>query len=125
MQAAVKTPRTEIKIKGEIPDHILAVLKAEYGDQLVIEKNEDDESINVFETIWYKATKAGMGPGGAMRIYRELHGLTQEALGEKLGGIPRQHISNMERGRRPISMTTAKKLAKLFSVPADRFLDLN
>jgi DNA-binding XRE family transcriptional regulator len=98
---------------------------AKCGDQLVIEKNEDDESINVFETTWYKATKAGMGPGGAMRIYRKLHGLTQEALGERLGGIPRQHISNMERGRRPISMTTAKKLAKLFSVPADRFLDLN
>jgi DNA-binding XRE family transcriptional regulator len=124
MQVAVKTPRTEIKIKGEIPDRILAVLKAEYGDQLVIEKS-DDEFINVFETTWYKATKAGMTPGGVMRIYRELHGLTQKDLGEKLGGIPRQHISNMERGLRPISMTTAKKLAKLFSVPADRFLDLN
>lgn len=100
-------------------------IEANYGDQLVIAKNGNDESINVFETAWYKATKAGIGPGGAMRIYRELHGLTQEALGEKLGGIPRQHVSNMERGRRPISMTTAKKLAKLFSVPADRFLDLN
>ena len=59
MQAAVKTPRTEIRIKGEIPNHVLAVLKAEYGDQLVIEKNDDDEAINVFETTWYKATKAG------------------------------------------------------------------
>lgn len=74
--------------------------------------------MNVFENAWYKATKRGMTPGGAMRIYRELHGLTQEAVGEKLGGIRRQHISKMERGRRSISLSTAKKLAKLFSVPA-------
>ena len=124
MQAAVKTPHTEIMIKGEVPDHILAALKAEYGDKLVIEKDDDDEPVNVFETAWYKATKAGMTPGDAMRIYRELHELTQEKLGEKLGGIPRQRISNMERGRRPISIATAKKLAKLFSLPIDRFLDL-
>jgi DNA-binding XRE family transcriptional regulator len=101
------------------------LIETGHADQLVIEKDDDDESISVFKTRWYKAMKASMGPGGAMGIYRELHGLTQEDFGEKLGGIPRQHICNIERGRRPISMPTAKNLAKLFSVPADRLRDLN
>jgi transcriptional regulator with XRE-family HTH domain len=50
--------------------------------------------------------------------------LTQAQLGEKLGKIPRQIVSNMERGKRAISLTTAKKLAVIFNVPASRFLDL-
>ena len=38
----------------------------------------------------------------------------QARLGEMLGGIPRQHVSNMKRGIRPVSMKTARKLAKIF-----------
>ena len=124
MQAAVKTHRTEIIIKGEIPERILAVLKSEFGDKLVINEGDDDEFVDIFETDWYKSTKTGMTPGDVMHAYRKLHGLTQEKLGQKLGGVPRQHISNMERGQRPISTATGKKLAKLFSVTAERFLDL-
>ena len=57
-----------------------------------------------------------------MKIYREIHGMTQEALGRTLGNIPRQHISNMERGIRAISVNNAKKLSKLFKVPLDKFI---
>ena len=48
--------------------------------------------------------------------------MTQTRLGELLGGIPRQHISNMENRKRPISLNTAKKLAKLFNIPIERLL---
>ena len=33
-----------------------------------------------------------------------------------LGGLPRPHVSNMERGICPVSMKTARKLAKIFKV---------
>ena len=78
--------------------------------------------MNIFETDWYQNIKSGMNPGDNLRIYRENHGLTQARLGERLGGVPRQHISNMERGTRSISLKTAKKLAKLFRISAEKFI---
>jgi len=41
---------------------------------------------------------------------------------EKPGKIPKQHVSNMENGSRPISKVTAKKLAKIFNVSVERFI---
>jgi DNA-binding XRE family transcriptional regulator len=119
MQAVVKTPRTEITIRGEIPARILTALKSEYGVALKISK---DDTENIFETGWYKDIKAKTTPGDTMRTYREIHGYTQARLGELLGKVPRQHISNMECGRRNISLNTAKKLSVLFKIPVDRFV---
>jgi len=119
----VKTPRTNIRIQGDIPPRILDVLRSEYGGHLKIYKG-DDEYVEVTETDWYRDIKAQTTPGDAMRIYRENFGLTQTQLGEELGDVPRQIVSNMERGKRSISLGTAKKLAAIFSVPASRFLDL-
>ncbi|MFQ5640366.1 MAG: helix-turn-helix transcriptional regulator [bacterium] len=51
-----------------------------------------------------------------------MQGLTQRELGEMLGRIPRQHISNMERGIRSISLRTARKLSEIFNVSVDRGL---
>jgi DNA-binding XRE family transcriptional regulator len=107
MQALVKTPRTNIRIQGDIPASVLDVLKREYGGKLKIYEG-DDEYVEVTETD----------------CYRENHNLTQAQLGEKLGNVPRQIISNMERGKRTISLATAKKLAVILKVPASRFLDL-
>ena len=123
MQALVKTPRTDIRMQGDIPDRILDVLRTEYGGQLKI-YNGDDEYVEVTETDWYRGIKAKTTPGDAMRIYRGNFGMTQAQLGGKLGNVPRQIVSNMERGKRSISLTTAKKLATIFNVPASRFLDL-
>lgn len=123
MQALVKTPRTNIQIQGDIPSRFLDMLKNEYGNKLKIYEGED-EYIEITESDWYKEIKSKSTPGDAMRLYRNNHQLTQAQLGEKLGHIPRQLISNMERGRRSISLTTAKKLSAIFSVSASRFLDL-
>ena len=122
MQVVVKTPHININIKGEIPKNLLKVLKEDYGNKLKLIEDPDDEFIDVFETDWYKDIKNKRNPGDAMRIYRENHDMTQEKLGEKLGGVSRQIISNMERGTRSISLKTAKKLAELFDVPVDRFV---
>jgi transcriptional regulator with XRE-family HTH domain len=63
-----------------------------------------------------------MTPGKNMKIYRMNRGLTQLQLGELLGGIPKQHISNMENGKRPISLKMAKTLSKIFKVSVERFI---
>lgn len=62
--------------------------------------------------------------GEALKHYREIHGLTQDQLGEKLGGLLRQQISNMETGIRAISLDMAKKFAALFQTNPVNFLDI-
>lgn len=122
MQAVVKTPHIEIHIKGDIPQKIITMLKEEYGKNVHVTKDEDDEYVDVFETDWYKKINAEKTPGDNMKIYRKIHKITQENLGEMLGGIPKQHVSNMENGSRQISKITAKKLAKIFNVSIERFI---
>ena len=122
MQAVVKTPHIEISIKGDIPKKILKVLQDEYGKKVKISQDDNDELVDVFESDWYKSIKSKTKPGDNIKIYREIHKLTQDKLGELLGGIPRQHISNMEKGTRSISLKTAKQLSKLFKVTPEKFI---
>ena len=122
MQAVVKTPRIEINIKGEIPGKLMTVLEEEFGEQVELLEENDEEKVDVFETDWYRSIESGTTPGDNLRIYRENHGLTQARLGEMLGGVPRQHISNMEREVRSISLKMARKLAKLFKVSPEKFI---
>lgn len=78
--------------------------------------------MNIFETGWYQNIKTKIIPGDNLRIYRQNHNLTQAELGRKLGNIPRQHISNMERGIRTISLKNARKLATIFDVSPEKFI---
>ncbi len=122
MLAVVKTPHIEISIKGNIPDRLMSALEAEFGDQVVVSEEHDDEYVDVFDTDWYREVKSRMTPGENLRIYRENHGLTQAQLGRLLGDVPRQHVSNMERAVRSISLKTARKLATLFKVSPEKFI---
>ena len=122
MQAVVKTPRININIKGDISKKLLSILKEEYGEEVELYEDDDEDLINVFETEWYKGIKARITPGDNLKIYRENRGITQEELGKLLGGIPRQHVSNMERGIRSISLKMAQKLAQIFEVSVEKFL---
>jgi DNA-binding XRE family transcriptional regulator len=63
-----------------------------------------------------------MSVGDNLRIYRENAGLSQDELGKKLGNIPRQNISAMEKGRRGISKEIAKKLSMILKAPVSRFI---
>ena len=122
MQVAVKTPRIELEMKGDIPERVILFLEEEYGVSLRPTADDGEEAANALETDWYKRTMAAMTPGKALRIYRENAGLTQAALGERMGGIPRQHISNMENGKRPIGKENAKRLAAALHVDYRVFL---
>ena len=122
MQAVVKTPRIEVNIKGEIPPKLISLLEEEFGENLQLAEEGDEEKVNIFETDWFQEIKAQTTPGDNLKIYRENHNLTQAKLGEMLGGIPRQHISNMERGVRPISIKNARKLAEIFGISSAKFI---
>ena len=122
MQVAVKTPRIELQMKGDIPERVILFLEEEYGVSLRQTADDGEDVVNALETDWYKRTMAAMTPGKALRIYRENAGLTQTALGERMGGIPRQHISNMENGKRPIGKENAKRLAAALHVDYRVFL---
>ena len=122
MLAVVKTPLIKIHIKGKIPTRIVTVLKEEYGDKVKLIEEDGDKLVDVFKTAWYKRVKKTLTPGTNLKIYRQNMRLTQEQLGAKLGNVPKQFISNMENGIRPISKNTAIKLAKLFKVSVDRFI---
>ena len=124
MQAVAKTPRIDVRITGEISKKLLKTLEDEYGDDLVIITDPDEEFVDAKETDWYREAKAKLTPGESLRIYRQNAGLTQEALGKMLGNLPRQHISNMENNSRTISLEMVKNLARLLNTSPARFLDL-
>jgi len=122
MRALVKMPHIDIEIKGTMPRKLLLVLKELYGKNVNIINDGDDETVDVFTTEWYRKIDAASGPGDAIRVNREIRGMTQDELGRLLGGISRQNVSHMERGVRPISLKTAKKMAGLFKVPLEYFI---
>jgi DNA-binding XRE family transcriptional regulator len=122
MLAVVKTPHIRIEIKGKISKRLLKVLKEEYGSDVQLVPDEEDEKIDILETDWYKDIKRKLTPGKNMRLYRLNRGMTQKDLGALLGGIPRQHISNMEKGIRPISKKVALKLSSIFKISVEKFI---
>jgi DNA-binding XRE family transcriptional regulator len=122
MLAVVKTPVTKIRIKGRVPNKLIDLLAEEYGNALQITPDPEDEKLDVFQTDWYKNLKKKLRPGSYIKVFRQNRNMTQTELGKALGGIPRQHISNMENGIRPISKKTALKLAKIFDVSVEKFI---
>ena len=122
MLAVVKTPLIDVQIRGKIPPRLLTVLKKEYGKKVRLSKEEDDELLDVFQTDWFKRVKKSLTPGTNLKIYRQNLGLTQGQLGAKLGNLPKQFVSNMENGIRPISKKTAIALSKIFKVSVERFI---
>jgi antitoxin component HigA of HigAB toxin-antitoxin module len=124
MLAVVRKPRTNttlFKVNGDIPSGVLKYLEREFGQDVEVVE-DDEELLNIFDTDWYKGISEATTPGDILRIYRENFGLTQAQLGQKLGKLTRQKISDIEHNKRSISKDVAKKLSQLFKVPIDRFL---
>ena len=119
MQVVVKKPR--IRLEGEINSELVRYLRETYGDVEVIE-DEDEELVEITKSEWYHHIRSEISPSENIRLYRELHNMSQTELGEKLGRLSRQNISNMENGQRGISKSLAKRLSKLFDVSVEKFL---
>lgn len=121
MLAVVKTPRINIRIKGNVPSKLLQCLRTEFGDKLIIDNNDDGEVIDFFKTDIYNDIKNDMTPGTYIRIYRENKNLTQKQLGE-LVGVSKAYICDIEKNRRSVSKQLAKDFAGIFSVPVSKFI---
>ena len=122
MLAVVKTPHTDLRIKGFIPRPILKALRTEFGKTLKVKSNDDDEDlVDFFETDLYRDFKKRMQPGDYVKMYRENMELTQAAFGEKIG-MSRAYICDVEHGRRAISKDIAKKFSKLFKISATHLI---
>ena len=74
---------------------------------------------------WRKASKGLLDQyteaGAMLKGARLREGLTQVELAKKLN-VPQQHISEMEKGKRPIGKNTAKRLAEVFELDYRVFL---
>jgi len=127
MLAAVKTRRTDFEVRGsQVPGWLLEELKRRYGSSVKVleeEGEDEEESVVITHTDWYREIRKKTTPGDAMRLYRENRGLSQESLAAKLGPrLRKQHVCDMENGRRPISKAVAKKLAGVFGTSPARFI---
>ena len=122
MLAVVKTPHTDLRIKGFIPRPVLMALRTEYGKTLKVKVNDDEEDlVDFFETDIYQDFKKRMQPGDYVKMYRENMELTQAALGERVG-MSRAYICDVEHGRRAISKDIAKKLSRMFKISATHLI---
>jgi len=119
MQVVVKKPR--IRLEGEIGGSLVRFLRDQYGEIEVIE-DKDNELVEITESDWYRSFRETITPGENIRMYRQMHGMTQDHLAEKLGNLTRQNISNMENGHRSISKKMAKNLSTLFDVSVEKFV---
>jgi len=123
MLAVVKTPHTEFRIEGDIPDNLLAWLNGEYDGELQVVEDDDDLLEDWFETDLHRQIEARTTDGDRLKIHRGNARLTQAALAKKAGFSP-QRISDMERGRRAISIAAARKLATALGVTAAEIIVL-
>ena len=122
MPAVAKTPHTEIRIRGKIPRKLIAVLGEQYGSRVRIGAEAEDETVDILDTDWYRTTRAKLTPGKNLRIYRQNRGLTRHQMGAMLGGVPRQHIANMENGTRSIGKKVAPKLSRISGTSVEEFI---
>jgi DNA-binding XRE family transcriptional regulator len=110
-----------MRIEGDVPPRLLRLLKTEYGPELKIAEKDEDESVDFFETDFYRKVKSEMTPGAYVRIYRENHCMTQDQVGEKVG-VNKSFICDIEHNRRAISKDMAKKFSVLFKISVARFI---
>lgn len=78
--------------------------------------NEEGEELYSFEEV-FPDTHPGMVLNG-FRLKKEM---TQAELAEQLG-ISQNRVSDMEKGKRPISKAMAQKLGVIFDMPCKAFL---
>jgi DNA-binding XRE family transcriptional regulator len=122
LRVTLRIPGTFIEIRGAIPGTVLEVLRQEYGRRLIIRTTWGERLPDILNLPLYEQEPRKMSPAAYLRFFRKDKSLTQAELGMQLGGLSRQHISDMENGRRLIGRATAKKLSRLFDVASNKFI---
>jgi ribosome-binding protein aMBF1 (putative translation factor) len=123
MPVVTKNPPTSQRILRFLPStpkRILRDAKSRYKPFVV--EVEEDPLEDYFGSDFHKMVEARMTPALRLKTAREAMGWSQAKLAQEINGVSPKRISDWENGRREISKEFAKKLAKIFKVPAERFI---
>ena len=116
MLALVKKPRIEISLHGEQIDELIEWISKKF--EVSILTSDISESIAVEETDFWKEMQSNR-IGNLLSGARLKAGLSQTQLAEKLG-VRQNMISDYERGKRRLSLSMAKRIAKILRIKVDR-----
>jgi len=117
MLVVAKKPRIRVEIKGRGVNHLLKVIKNSFQDVRI----EEDETVPIRETSWWKEISEKVTPADALRVYRDNAALTLKELSKKTG-IAVPHLSAMENEKRNIGKISTQKLGKALNCNYKRFL---
>jgi ribosome-binding protein aMBF1 (putative translation factor) len=118
MLAVVKKPRIELSIQGENTDELIDWISKKF--EVSILTNEHSDSIPIEDTDFWKEMQSNR-IGNLLAGARLKAGMTQIELAKKLG-ISQNMISDYERGKRRISNSMAKRLAKFLNIKTERLI---
>jgi ribosome-binding protein aMBF1 (putative translation factor) len=116
MLALVKKPRIEISLQGEHVDELIEWIRKKF--EVIILTSDNSESIAVEETDFWKEMQSNR-IGNLLSGARLKASLSQTQLAEKLG-VRQNMISDYERGKRRLSQSMAKRIAKILHIKVDR-----
>jgi len=118
MLAVVKKPRIELSLQGEHVDELIDWIGKKF--EVSILTSDKSDSLPVEETDFWKEMQSNR-IGNLLAGARLKAGMTQAQLAKKLG-IRQNMISDYERGKRRISPSMAKRMAKALHIKVDRLL---
>ena len=116
MLALVKKPRIEISLQGEQIDELIEWISKKF--EVSILSSDISESIAVEETDFWKEMQSNR-IGNLLSGARLKARLSQTQLAEKLG-VRQNMISDYERGKRRLSLSMAKRIAKILRIKVGR-----
>jgi DNA-binding XRE family transcriptional regulator len=94
---------------------------ARYFAHSAEQSDSGEEFIRVKGSDWYRDMSKVMTPGIYLKTLREAGGHTLAEIGGMIG-VSAARMCDYEAGRREISKAIAKKLSRIFLVPAEKFI---
>ena len=116
MLALVKKPRIEISLQGEQVDELIEWISKKF--EVSILTSDDSGSVAVEETDFWKEMQSNR-IGNLLSGARLKANLTQAQLAQRLG-VRQSMISDYERGKRRLSQSMAKRIAKILHIKVER-----
>jgi len=116
MLALVKKPRIEISLQGENVEELIEWIRKKFEVSILTPDNS--ESIAVEDTDFWKEMQSNR-IGNLLSAARIKANMTQAQLAEQLE-IRQNMISDYERGKRRLSPSMAKRIAKILKIKVDR-----
>lgn len=108
---------SRFRVEGDIDPLLIEWMRERYGDRLTLSDGmSGNDSLDFHDPGWSGKPGPEMTPASSFKFYRELNELTQRELAVMVGET-RQHVSDMEHGRRPISLKMAKALSSALGAP--------